>query len=209
VQRTGQSLRMWALCILLYPRIAVPLCPPLPPAGRGFTLYSTRLAPVAWAWFLARSSSIPWIRSALRTTERAKSNRAASFAFSRHHEFLWDLRASLPIFEHLVHSFYLFEPDRVRLLGHRHVAHNAVGKPLKFPAEFFDFSHPPSERASLREALASSMFTRRTMRGSAIPIRPEQGRGPVVAATGGDWWTLLTHSSFLASESWTLPIHSC
>jgi len=107
------------------------------------------------------------LRSALRTTERAKSNRAPSFTFPRHHEFLRDLRASLPIFEHLVHSFYLFEPDRVRLLGHRHVAHNAVGKPLKFHAEFFDFSIPPSERASPREALASSMFPRRAMRGSA------------------------------------------
>jgi hypothetical protein len=75
------------------------------------------------------------LRSALRTTERAKPNRTPSFAFPRHHEFLRDLRASLPIFEHLVHSFCLFEtdrfePDRVRLLGHRHVAHNAVGKPL-------------------------------------------------------------------------------
>src|SRR5215212_626171 len=116
-------------------------------------------------------------------------------------ELLGDLCFPPPLFEGFVHEPQVLLSHRVRLFRHRHVAHDAVEEPLQPEQQLTDiaigFGAGEAEEGTRLVHVSKHDDARVVL---AHPARPEQGRGPVVAAAGRDRRVALAHRGLLVSQ---------
>src|SRR5215212_253959 len=114
---------------------------------------------------------------------------------------LGDLCFPPPLFEGFVHEPQVLLSHRVRLFRHRHVAHDAVEEPLQPEQQLTDiaigFGAGEAEEGARLVHISKDDDARVVL---AHPARPEQGRGPVVAAAGRDRRVALAHRGLLVSQ---------
>ena len=80
-------------------------------------------------------------------------------ALAWHHKLVRDLCTRHPTFERFIYPPHILRDDDVFLLGHRHVAHNAVQESLKFEQQFFNL---PVTNLGTRQPKGSARLFYRT-----------------------------------------------